>query len=99
MSTILILDDNASARETLVAMLETQDYQIELAEDGFHAGAFMIEVLIAEGHTTAEIGKMLCISAKTAEKHRVKLMKKLNVSDVAGLVRLAIKHRLVDVDG
>ncbi len=37
MSTILIVDDNASARETLVAMLETQDYHIELAEDGFHA--------------------------------------------------------------
>jgi DNA-binding response OmpR family regulator len=37
MSTILIVDDNASARETLVAMLETQEYQIELAEDGFHA--------------------------------------------------------------
>ena len=37
MSTILIVDDNASARETLVAMLETQEYHIELAEDGFHA--------------------------------------------------------------
>jgi signal transduction histidine kinase len=37
MSTILIVDDNASARETLVAMLENQEYDIELAEDGFHA--------------------------------------------------------------
>ena len=37
MSIILIVDDNASARETLVAMLENQDYRIELAEDGFHA--------------------------------------------------------------
>jgi signal transduction histidine kinase len=37
MSTILIVDDNASARETLVAMLENQEYHIELAEDGFHA--------------------------------------------------------------
>jgi signal transduction histidine kinase len=37
MSIILIVDDNASARETLVAMLENQEYQIELAEDGFHA--------------------------------------------------------------
>ncbi len=55
--------------------------------------------LIAEGHTTAEIGKILFISAKTAEKHRVKLMKKLNVRNVAGLVKLAIKHHLVDLDG
>jgi signal transduction histidine kinase len=37
MSIILIVDDNASARETLVAMLENQQYRIELAEDGFHA--------------------------------------------------------------
>jgi DNA-binding NarL/FixJ family response regulator len=55
--------------------------------------------LIAEGHTTVEIGKILFISAKTAEKHRVSLMKKLNVRNVAGLVRLAIKHHLVDLDG
>ena len=37
MSIILIVDDNASARETLVAMLEDQDYQLELAVDGFQA--------------------------------------------------------------
>ena len=55
--------------------------------------------LIAEGYTNAEIGKMLFISDKTVEKHRVKLMKKLNVRNVAGLVRLAIKYRLVDLEG
>ena len=37
MSTILIVDDNESARETLVAMLELEEYQLELAEDGYHA--------------------------------------------------------------
>lgn len=37
MSTVLIVDDNATARETLVAMLEDQDYQIELAEGGYQA--------------------------------------------------------------
>ena len=35
MSTILIVDDNASARETLSAMLEGESYQLELAKDGF----------------------------------------------------------------
>ncbi len=35
MSTLLIVDDNASARETLLAMLETEEYQIEQARDGF----------------------------------------------------------------
>jgi len=37
MSTILIVDDDASARETLVAMLEGEKYQLELAQDGFQA--------------------------------------------------------------
>lgn len=37
MSTILIVDDEPSARETLVSMLEGGDYQLELAENGFQA--------------------------------------------------------------
>ena len=37
MSTILIVDDAASARETLLAMLEPENYQLHLAEDGFQA--------------------------------------------------------------
>jgi len=37
MSTILIVDDEPTARETLIAMLEPEDYQLELAEDGFQA--------------------------------------------------------------
>jgi signal transduction histidine kinase len=35
MSTILIVDDNVSARETLIAMLEGEHYQLEVAKDGF----------------------------------------------------------------
>jgi signal transduction histidine kinase len=37
MSTILIVDDSPSARETLVALLESENYQLHLAEDGFQA--------------------------------------------------------------
>jgi RNA polymerase sigma factor (sigma-70 family) len=54
--------------------------------------------LIAEEHTSAEIAQLLFISEKTVEKHRAKLMEKLNVRNVAGLVRLAVKYRLVDRD-
>ena len=54
--------------------------------------------LIAEEHTSSEIAKMLFISEKTVEKHRAKLMEKLNVRNLAGLVRTAIKYRLVDPD-
>jgi DNA-binding CsgD family transcriptional regulator len=52
--------------------------------------------LIAEEYTSAEIGKMLFISEKTVEKHRARLMEKLSVRNLAGLVRMAIKYHLVD---
>ena len=54
--------------------------------------------LIAEEHTSSEIAKLLFISEKTVEKHRTSLMEKLNVRNLAGLVRLAVKYRLVDSD-
>jgi DNA-binding NarL/FixJ family response regulator len=54
--------------------------------------------LIAEEHTSAEIAQLLVISEKTVEKHRARLMEKLNVRNVAGLVRVAVKYHLVDRD-
>jgi len=54
--------------------------------------------LIAEEHTSSDIGRILFISEKTVEKHRANLMEKLHVRNLAGLVRLAIKYGLVDKD-
>ena len=54
--------------------------------------------LIAEGHSTKEIAQILNISVKTAESHRAQLMERLNIHDVAGLVRYAIRAGLVDSD-
>jgi len=48
--------------------------------------------LIAEGNTTREIAQQLSISFKTAESHRNHIMKKLDLHDVAGLVRYAIQR-------
>lgn len=53
---------------------------------------------IAEGHKTREIADTLSISPKTVETHRSHIMQKLNIYDVAGLVRYAIKHGLVSID-
>lgn len=52
--------------------------------------------LIAEEHTSSEIGSMLAVSEKTVEKHRAHLMEKLGAKNLAGLVRLAVKYGLVD---
>jgi DNA-binding NarL/FixJ family response regulator len=51
--------------------------------------------LIAEGHTNHEIAELLVISVKTVEKHRGHLMAKLDIHDVAGLVRFAIQRGLI----
>ena len=51
--------------------------------------------LIAEGRTTKEIADSLYISIKTVETHRMQLMKRLDIYDVAGLVRYAIRIGLV----
>jgi DNA-binding NarL/FixJ family response regulator len=54
--------------------------------------------LIAEGHTMAGIGQVLGISQKTVETHRMALMDRLDIRDVAGLVRYAIRVGLVAAD-
>ena len=57
-----------------------------------------ILVLIAEGKSMKEIAQALNISVKTVESHRAQLTERLNIHDVAGLVRLAIKTGLVKLN-
>ena len=59
---------------------------------------FEILRMIAEGYSTKRIALALNLSIKTVESHRAQLMARLNIHDVAGLVRYAIKHGLVRMD-
>lgn len=49
---------------------------------------------IAEGARNREIAQELALSAKTVEKHRSKLMRKLNLRNTAALTSFAIEHRV-----
>jgi len=51
--------------------------------------------LIAEGNTTKAIAAKLKLSVKTIETHRAQLMDRLDIHDVAGLVRFAIRVGLI----
>jgi len=54
--------------------------------------------LIAERHSTKDIANILNISIKTVETHRAQLMQRLNIRDVPGLVRFAIRAGLVSLE-
>lgn len=54
--------------------------------------------LVAEGMGTREIAERLHVSIKTVETHRAQLMDRLNIHDVPGLVRFAIRTGIINID-
>lgn len=54
--------------------------------------------LIAEGHTSHEMAQILHISVKTVETHRKHIAERLNIHDIAGLVRYAVRIGLVTTE-
>ena len=76
----------ASARVTTDVSTELTPRQVEVL------------TLISTGLSTKSIASELNISVKTVETHRAQLMERLNIHDVAGLVRYAIKKGLVKID-
>lgn len=51
--------------------------------------------LIAEGNSTKDIANKLNVSIKTVETHRMQLMDRLGIHDIAGLVRYAIRMGII----
>ena len=54
--------------------------------------------LVSEGNSTKDIARRLDLSVKTVESHRSELMERLDIHDVTGLVRFAIRHGLISPD-
>jgi DNA-binding NarL/FixJ family response regulator len=54
--------------------------------------------LVANGLTSKEIAKSLFISIKTVETHRGQVMQRLNIHDLAGLIRYALRVGLISLD-
>lgn len=78
-----------------LARNQPQDIQTATGLDLLTLRQREILQLIAEGRSTREIADRLSISTKTAETHRAQLMERLNIHDVAGLTRFAIRVGLV----
>lgn len=77
------LDNNTRARSPLERLTARQREILQL---------------VAEGHTTRQIADMLSVSVKTVETHRAQLMDRLEIRDVPGLVRYAIRTGLIHSD-
>jgi DNA-binding CsgD family transcriptional regulator len=54
--------------------------------------------LVAEGKTSREIAERLSISPKTVDTYRSRLMSKIGVKNLVGLVKFAIRHGLISLE-
>ena len=67
----------------------------ELAPEPLSSRERQVLQLIGEGKSTKDVAVLLGISVKTAESHRSRLMQKLDIHEVASLVRYAIRRGLI----
>lgn len=54
--------------------------------------------LVADGHSSAAIGELLHLSPKTVDSYRSRLMQKLHISDLAGLIKFAILYGVTTLE-
>ncbi|HEX9434244.1 MAG TPA: response regulator transcription factor [Burkholderiales bacterium] len=54
--------------------------------------------LVADGKSNAEVGAQLRLATRTVETYRIRLMRKLNLDDLASLVKFAIRHGITSLD-
>ena len=81
--------------QTIVSRLESSaDGKVD-ALDILTSRQRTILQMIAEGHSTKDIADKLFLSVKTIEAHRANVMDRLNIRDVPGLVRFAIRVGLI----
>jgi two-component system response regulator NreC len=73
-------------------VVEAYVSKTEIKADPLSARERQVLQLLAEGKKTREVAALLGVSIKTAESHRSRIMKKLDISDTAGLVRYALRQ-------
>jgi len=86
------------SRSVVEGFLRDTDAEPDMLE-GLTSRQREILQLIAEGHSTKEIAGILNVSIKTVETHRTRLMDRLEIRDLPGLVRFAIRAGLVSTEG
>lgn len=78
-----------------VTMLLLSQTQTNPALAGLTEREIEIAKLVAEGLSSTEIGEKLFISPRTVDTHRNNILQKLELPNVAALVRFAMQHKLI----
>lgn len=86
-----------SISHTLVNRLLKPTESIENKLELLTAKQRQILQLIVSGKTSKQCAELLNVSTKTVESHRAQIMQKLEISDLPGLVRFAIRVGLISV--
>lgn len=77
------------------AVVEAFLSKSEPAADPLTARERQVLQMVGEGKSTKDVARLLGISTKTAESHRARLMRKLDIHETASLVRYAIRRGLL----
>lgn len=85
-----------SYQQALSAMLESPGGVSEGRDAALSEREREVAVLLAQSHSSKEIANLLGLSVKTVENHRTNLMRKLQVHDVAGVIRHVVRQGLYD---
>jgi DNA-binding NarL/FixJ family response regulator len=78
------------------AVVEAYLSKTELPGEPLTSRERQVLQLVGEGNSSKDVARLLGISAKTAESHRARLMRKLDIHETASLVRYAIRSGLVE---
>ncbi|MCS6897278.1 MAG: LuxR C-terminal-related transcriptional regulator [Nitrospira sp.] len=82
-------------RKSHVALKVTPTQRVRRSSDCLTSRQHQILKLVAEGYTNREIAALLQISVRTVEVHRYNLMHRLEVRNVAQLLRCSLKLGLL----
>lgn len=88
----------AVTKAVLEDYLTQRTDQVQPRSDNLTLREHEVLRLAAEGKTTREIAEMLHLSAKTIEKHRSSMMRKLGLQSLPDLIKYAIRKGLIEVD-
>lgn len=88
---------SSTISNAIVGLISTAQEETRTTKGGLSRRELQVLQLLAAGNCTKEVAALLNISSKTVETYRLNLMKKLNITSLANLVRYAIREGIVDV--